>query len=189
MKIDVHGCAPGDQFESLDEAAEDFGRNYNSTSIEQNREYITLFYSININEQHEFLFFKWTTTVTVYSYTEPVAGTIDSSAISAYEIPDGTTLVAYGHTHGAYDPTYESEKYSKSDIDSAYQFGIYAYLATPGGKLFCFDGTDGSFSYKNIDNKIRQLPCSMQKDPNYPSFFALFIYKINEIKRALELLE
>jgi hypothetical protein len=60
-------------------------------------------------------------------------------------VPQGTNAVAYWHTHGAYNPLYDSENFSNyydeqyqawlGDIPYAKHYGIDAYVVTPQGKF------------------------------------------------------
>lgn len=47
--------------------------------------------------------------------------------------PKGAT--ADYHTHGAFDPRYDNENFSRGDLDGNAQMGINGYLATPGGSI------------------------------------------------------
>jgi hypothetical protein len=57
-----------------------------------------------------------------------------------YISPNGANVTAYYHTHGAYDPKYDSEIFSdtydgRGDIPFAKSHEIDGYLATPSGKI------------------------------------------------------
>ena len=60
-------------------------------------------------------------------------GTVDSVAIGAPEsVPNGRATASY-HTHGAFDPRYDSENFSTVDIAMNNNWRTDGYLATPAG--------------------------------------------------------
>jgi hypothetical protein len=68
-----------------------------------------------------------------FSATEPRKGTIDSVNIGSPEdVPYGRATASY-HTHGAYDPRYDSENFSTVDISINNVWKTDGYLATPSG--------------------------------------------------------
>ena len=75
-----------------------------------------------------------------YLFTGPIAGDHDSVQPMDALAPNGANVTAYYHTHGAYDPEYDSENFSdingiEGDIPLAIFDEIDAYLATPKGKI------------------------------------------------------
>jgi len=78
---------PGDEFKTLEEAAIDFGKEYNGLSITSALEIGTNFYEAK-NPDGE----------TFYSYTIPVLGGGGMIRIP-YNLEEGQNLVATGHTH------------------------------------------------------------------------------------------
>ena len=48
-------------------------------------------------------------------------------------IPSGSALTASYHTHAAFDPRFDNENFSPTDIRSDNSLGIGGYLGTPGG--------------------------------------------------------
>lgn len=78
-----------------------------------------------------------------YAATNPVRGNEDSLTLTNPEKlnRNGVKVTASYHTHAAYDPRYENERFSSTDIQSDRRFNVGGYLATPGGKFkYHFDG-------------------------------------------------
>ena len=89
-----------------------------------------------------------------YSFTLPTPGDIDSSPFDPTAIPDGTTFSGSYHTHGAYDPKYDNERFSPNgcnggepcDVGLAVQSGEPMFLGTPDGRIEVF--------YPNLINNM-----------------------------------
>jgi RHS repeat-associated protein len=75
--------------------------------------------------------------------TTPNVGTIDSSTPS--DCPAGTERMATYHTHGAYDPNYDSERFSGDDRTNSNNRSrnaghwVPSFVATPNGAIRRFD--------------------------------------------------
>ena len=68
--------------------------------------------------------------------------------------------VAFLHTHGAYNPGCENDKFSYRDKDYAHNNGMLpTYVATPIGKLL---------KYVPKTQKEYTLPDNIPFDPNHP---------------------
>lgn len=134
--IELEGLQPGKLFDSADQAALNFSQLFNDNSIRENKEYGTRIYKQTANG------------VEKYSYTIPVVGTLSSINVSDLESippPNGTTVVAYAHTHGASSANavrkYKDNQFSgtegstedEGDIGYAEKKSIDAYVATPNG--------------------------------------------------------
>jgi len=162
--VDYGGNKPGDLFDTMDEAAKDFANYINGTSIEENCEYATYIYEVQIGTKtitktyinpNVFGFtplswfwnaiFKSNVTKTVtykvpiikYTYKKPRKGSESGSSlpINWFGIHE---VVAYAHTHGAYVQEYGSiycDNFSSQDKMFAYKKGIIGYVATPLGLL------------------------------------------------------
>ena len=63
----------------------------------------------------------------MYSYSKGSAASVSLG----YNIPSGITLSADYHTHGFYDPLYNNENFSPTDIEVNKIFQINGYLAIP----------------------------------------------------------
>ncbi len=139
----------------MDEAAKDFAINYNPKSIEENVEYATTIYKVkekvtttkyvklNILDVLGFdskLFpasdslvytfkIKETKEVTMYTYTKV------KKVMNIVRIHHGRLYLkkqsASVHTHGAYDPKYESDQFSEEDLKYSFNKGVSIYVATP----------------------------------------------------------
>ena len=118
-------------FKSQDEAAKSISQQILPTSIAEDVEYGGMIYQNGDG---------------TYGYTGPIKGEEGSvNPGGPKSVPKGTTPVAYWHTHGADNPDYESETFSKyydsenkawvGDIPYAKHYKIDAYVATPSGKL------------------------------------------------------
>jgi RHS repeat-associated protein len=113
---DPSGLAPGDPFPNEREAAGDAINFINPASISQNREYGGYIYK-NANGS--------------YVATTPIMGS--PAGLSLGRPPAGTT--ADYHTHGAFDPRYNNEHFSKQDLKGNAAMGINGYLGTPAGAI------------------------------------------------------
>jgi RHS repeat-associated protein len=116
--IDVEGMKPGDPYPSKDAAARQAITDICGRSIRENREYAGVIYKRKDGK---------------YSYTAPRAG--DDASANSGLAPKGTKDVGGYHTHGAYDPNYESEEFSALDKATADVAGTRVYLGTPRGRF------------------------------------------------------
>ena len=112
---DILGNLPGDSFNTIEEAARDFGLEYNDNSIQENVEYGV---TINMNADGTF------------SYNNPNIGNHDGVRIIL-----GNNPVAILHTHAAYSDMHDNELFSPVDITSSESTGLPSYLTTPSGSL------------------------------------------------------
>jgi hypothetical protein len=74
--------------------------------------------------------------------------------------PEGHSIVASFHTHGAFEYDTPAEFPSVGDVEADHEEGVNGYVSTPGGRLWFVDGTALS---------VRQLcgvGCMIQ-DPNF----------------------
>jgi RHS repeat-associated protein len=120
--VDLWGLKPGDIFPTVDEAANDFGKEYNGQSIIEKTEYGTTIIPSGDG----------------YTYMEPTKGTKDSITLpTPSDGPD--QAVAGHHTHGNYDPEYNNNEFSQTDKETAQQYDKPFYVATPDGSLKVYD--------------------------------------------------
>jgi len=70
-----------------------------------------------------------------YSPTETVTGDNSSVTIPGSLIPSGTRPTATVHTHAAFDPRYDNENFSETDLEGDRSNNLDGYLATPGGQF------------------------------------------------------
>ena len=80
-----------------------------------------------------------------YSNTNPTRGDQDSLLIPL-ETPEGTRATAFYHTHAAFDPRYDNENFSPTDINSANLNNLDSYLGTPAGAFKFYDVSQGQIS-------------------------------------------
>ena len=127
--VDLDGLAPGDPFDSLNDAAKDFGKTTNPKSIKEDWEYGTYFYSWDEKGG------------TNYSYTEPHKGPVRNNVPVVDEnppIPTGTKWEGAGHTHGMWaDDNRANNNFSWDDIGKAQQFNpnVPLFVVLPSGEI------------------------------------------------------
>ena len=145
--IDIDGFEPGDLFNTELEAVIDFAVLYNGTSIKENREFITLIYQ---NEDG------------TYSYTVPVLCHEASTFYTKGGLPDGATLVAFGHTHGKHiggiGDIYESNEMADRDIKTAKEENVNMYVVLPTGWIRKYDVTTKKDRCLPAKGAAKQVP-------------------------------
>ena len=139
--IDILGMAAGDIYPSPDAAAEAWGKEYNGKSISENREYSSSIYQNGDG----------------YSYTEGIPGNEGNTPV--VNPPDGYTADSDIHSHGAYDPNYNSNNWGGEDLKLAIQNGRNAYLTTPDGRLLKYNPKTG---------EITTVSYTLPSDPKSP---------------------
>jgi len=107
---------------SQNEAAFVVLNDINPTSVAQNREFGGWVF---VNPDGSF------------SSTAPVRGEAASVTLPnpALVIPGGSRITASYHTHGAFDPRFDNENFSQTDLNADRANMIDGYLATPGGQF------------------------------------------------------
>ena len=110
------------RFSTQHSAARNVLNGINPTSVAENLEYGGWVYRNSDN---------------TFSATEPVKGTVDSVSIGSPSSVGAGTATATYHTHGGFDPRFDSENFSFADISLNNNWGVDGYLGTPGG-LFKF---------------------------------------------------
>lgn len=110
------------------DAAFDVLNRVNPLSVAENREYGGL---VVINPDGS------------YSPTDTVIGDNDSVTIPFSLVPTGSTVTASVHTHAAFDPRYDNENFSQTDLESDRSSMTNGYLATPGGQFKFHDVQTG----------------------------------------------
>jgi RHS repeat-associated protein len=151
--IDPWGLKPGDKFNTMDEAAIDWGKTYNEASINEGREKGSSIYRTADGK---------------YSYTEPNTGGptgVDPSVPNPTKDPDAVETVADIHSHGAYRSP-GSEIVSDDDVDTILDPKRNPkqnplYTVTPGGKLWKLDP-------KNVKKPTQQVSNNMPRDERCP---------------------
>ena len=116
--FDPFGLAPGDPYKTPDTAAIQAEKDINPTSIKENTEYAGMIYK---NPDGS------------YSYTSPNRGTTATS--NPGSCPVGKKRYGSYHTHGAEDPRYSSDNFSKHDIDTYNSRHEPGYVGVPTGEV------------------------------------------------------
>ena len=135
-------------FKTNDEAAIDWAQNVNPKSIQDNLEYGSTLYELEIKGE------KYIT------YVEPAKG----SPAGVYTdrespAPEGKKRTGIIHSHGAYDPRYKNNEFSGSDRSNADRRQADSYVVTPNGSLQRYDVCDKK------DSTIKTNIPSDPKDP------------------------
>ncbi|MBT5031264.1 MAG: DUF4329 domain-containing protein [Proteobacteria bacterium] len=83
-----------------------------------------------------------------HAWTEPEIGEAASISLPApiFAIPAGTTLRATYHTHAAFDPQFDNENFSPTDLEGDSRLNIDGYLGTPAGAFKYHDVATGDVS-------------------------------------------
>jgi RHS repeat-associated protein len=146
---------PGDLFRTQQEAATDWGKYYNGTSILRGREFGSTIYVINVDGERR------------YSYSVAAEGGKDGVVESP--APNGRHGVSIVHSHGQYSTEWINEhgdgnnQFSLDpDIKIYNKRKIDGYVATPNGSLLRYN-----FEKRRVDKEpvTTQLP-SDPKDPS-----------------------
>jgi len=116
--IDPQGLRPGDSYASVYLAAQDALNDSNPRSIREGVEYGGRIYEMFDGS---------------YSYTPPNRGTAHS--VNLPPVPWGTKNAGQYHTHGAAEPNYLNEEFSKQDKRVSDREGVPSFLGTPSGKI------------------------------------------------------
>ena len=114
------------RFSQQNDAAFDVLNRVNPLSVAENREYGGF---VVINPDGS------------YSPTDTVTGDATSVSIPFSLVPAGSTATASVHTHAAFDPRFDNENFSNTDLESDRNSMLDGYLATPGGQ----------FKYHNVE--------------------------------------
>jgi RHS repeat-associated protein len=168
--IDIDGRDPGDFFSSRNNAAKDFGHNYNDNSIRSGKEYASRIYMIEDSKRN-----------IGYTYTVPDIG--NSANIGIPNAPIGSISAGLLHTHGNYSfgkwldnifsgsvniETNEANTPKenktvtniKTDLGNSNILGEPIYVGTPNGSLSIYDPKTG---------KISIIDTTLPSDQNDPS--------------------
>jgi RHS repeat-associated protein len=143
---ELEGLEPGVLFGTMDAAADNWGQQYNASSINVNQEYgSTIYQTTSASGDVQF------------SYSAPNVGTTGAS-VYVSPAPAGTTPVGDIHSHAAYDPKYANNIFSgisvtganttsnTGDIGDNNQTGLTGYVTTPNGSLQKYDPATGTIS-------------------------------------------
>jgi len=168
MRIDPTGMedGPGDEFKTLEDAAIDFGKEYNGKSIKEATEYSSNFYEVKKKNGDSY-----------FTYGEASVGGGGIVNMPDEEVKDGYTLVANGHTHGeednldAWEHKGKIQEFTNTNNFSDQDISVYnnavdkigggtqpnkfnkkikGFVATPNGSLLYYDPDQ---TYKDVEIK------------------------------------
>lgn len=132
----MRAANPGDKFNSIAEAAKDFGKLYNDNSIIEKREYGATIYKTTDEKGN-----------TYYSYSIPNAQADGSGgSVKVSDAPEGTTSVATVHSHGnswGKEVTETDNNFSPTDKANNTKRKLDNYVSTPNGSLKRFNYKTG----------------------------------------------
>lgn len=135
---ELEGLEPHVLFNTRENAAANFGQQYNGRSILQKREYAAIIY-VKVVEGKKY-----------YAYNRPARGGahgLTTDQLNKY-IPKGTVPTAIAHTHGNddYGPgnNYDDQNFSDNDKSYAGDLKLDAFLVTPEGSLKYYDLSSGT---------------------------------------------
>lgn len=119
------------RFRTQNEAARDVLNGINPRSITLNREFGGWVF-VNLDGS--------------FGSSTPVIGQAASVTLPnpALAVPQGSNITASYHTHGAFDPRFDNENFSRQDLESDRQLFIDGYLATPLGQFKLHDVETGA---------------------------------------------
>ena len=149
---EIEGLEPHVLFNTRENAAANFGQQYNGKSILQKREYAALIY-VRVVDGKKY-----------YAYNKPEKGEAHGvpQGVSS-KAPKGSTPAAWIHTHGNDDygsaGNYNDQNFSGDDGDKGYSkaLGLDGFLVTP----------DGSLKYYDLSSDTEKtLRTDMPSDPN-----------------------
>ena len=132
--VDPFGLEPGQSYYTPEDAAEAFVRETNPISIRDNVEYGVRIYT-----------YIGADTGLSYTYTEPVRG--EEARVKIPPPPEGAVPAGIAHTHGAYDPYFDSENLSPFDERLADKAGEPMFIGTPDNAFVTYDPITRSESY------------------------------------------
>ena len=121
------------RLESQHAAARNILNQVNPISVDENREYGGYIYR---NPDGSF------------SHTKPVTGGPASLLLPPISsvVPSGSAASATYHTHAAFDPRFDNENFSPTDIQTNILLGVDGYLGTPAGAFKYYQLSTGQIS-------------------------------------------
>ncbi|MCX6272782.1 MAG: DUF4329 domain-containing protein [Bacteroidetes bacterium] len=144
--IDPDGKGPGDLFSTTTNAAHDWGKTYNGTSILKGKEYGSKIYVVFKDGSR------------LYSYTPAKPGKHDET--STGKDPHNGIVVADIHSHGKYEKGMLNNVFSDTDKKDNEKKKLDGFLTTPDGSLKKYD----------VETKTETtLATDLPYDPKNPS--------------------
>jgi len=147
---ELEGLEPHVLFNTRENAAINFGQQYNGKSIKQYREYAAIIYSVKESDGK-----------TYYAYNKPVKGG-NAGATPNHKLPKGTRAGGIIHSHGGYEANYDNNNFSGLQGDKGYAeyYDLDIFVSTPNGSLKYYDVS--SNTEKTVNTKL-------PSDPNDPT--------------------
>ncbi|MDV7698612.1 DUF4329 domain-containing protein [Chryseobacterium soli] len=147
---ELEGLEPYVLFNTRENAAINFGQQYNGKSIKQYREYAAIIYSVKKSDEK-----------TYYAYNKPVKGG-NAGATPNHKLPNGTRAGGIIHSHGGYEVNYDNNNFSGSTGDKGYAeyYDLDIFVSTPNGSLKYYDVSS---------NTERTVTTKLPSDPNDPT--------------------
>jgi len=148
---ELEGLEPYRLFKTEEEAALNWGEQYNDDSIRDSKEYGSMIGKSKVKGKVR------------YSYGPPVKSK-SSNSVTPSPAPNGTIATADIHSHGSYDINILSwnDRFSDEDKAGNRKLGINGYLTTPNGTLQVF------FPNGNGEFIINRDLANDPKDPTSP---------------------
>jgi RHS repeat-associated protein len=146
---EIEGLEPHVLFNTRENAALNFGQQYNGKSIKQYREYAATIYAIKKSDGK-----------TYYAYNKPSKGG-NAGATPNSTLPKNARATAIIHSHGGYESNYKNNEFSGQNGDKGYAeyHDLDIFVSTPNGSLKYYDVS--SNSEKTVTTKL-------PSDPNDP---------------------
>jgi RHS repeat-associated protein len=160
--IDPDGISPTDPpsptyYASAEAASIAWGKAYNSSSIKENREFVSVIYRIQIKGSY------------YYSYTQPVRAndnnfTKEHLDEAKSKIPEGNKMFAIIHSHDDNDQA-EDEVFSREDRETQSSEHVDSYITTPGGRVKVLREDEENIDEKNGTTICSCLPYDTNLEP------------------------
>lgn len=150
---ELEGLEPYVLFNTRENAAINFGQQYNGKSIKQYREYAAIIYSVKKSDGK-----------TYYAYNKPVKGG-NAGATPNHKLPNGTRAGGIIHSHGGYEVNYDNNNFSGSTGDKGYAeyYDLDIFVSTPNGSLKYYDVS--SNTERTVTTKLPSDPTRQNKTP------------------------
>ncbi len=112
------------------------------------RQRLNMINPVSVNQNREFGGYIYQSADGSYASTQPIRGEAASVSlpIPSLGVPAGTFARASYHTHAAFDPRFDNENFSPTDLAGDREFDIDGYLGTPGGRFLYHEVSTGAIS-------------------------------------------
>ena len=174
--VELEGLEPHKIYKTKDEAAKNFGQQYNGLSIRANAEIRTYFYTATDENGN-----------TYYSYTTPGLGSEGMATAEPEPVSSEYEQIGEGHTHSAdrnNEPEGVKDAYKYGDNYPSYQDLRQAYknwkekkksdsnatevmyVVTPNGTIYKFEPNDNT---RNFDDDVKEVEGASKVVPSDPN--------------------